>query len=63
MTYLEALMSTTAILIGAAIGLLIGAGLGWVIKTAYDKSKPPGVAISIALAILALSALMWGMSQ
>ena len=63
MTYLEALISTAVILIGAAVGLLIGAGIGWVIKTSYERAKLLGVAISIALAILALAALMWGMSQ
>jgi len=63
MTYPEALISTAVILIGAVIGLLIGAGIGAIIKASYERAKPLGVAISIALAILALSALMWGMSQ
>ena len=38
MTYLEALISTTVILIGAAVGFFMGAGIGAIIKAAYERA-------------------------
>ena len=63
MTYLEALISTAVILIGAVLGLLIGAGIGAIFSTAYRKSKPLGVAIFAAAMIPLLVALVWAVSQ